>query len=295
MLLIPSSVSAFALAPSSLDLTAERGETISSSITILNTQENDQEYFLDLMGFRSKDDSGAPEFYSSDNGTSELTEWILFEEDSLIVPALSSSEVFFKVVVPDDIAAGGYFAAITVSPAPADVVATNGAIIEAKTAALVLLTVTGETNEQLELLDFVNNDDIYALPQQVFVYRVQNQGNVHVTPTGTITLKGIFGQTIETIDANSVDGRVLPGSTRRFEVTQDYRITSWYDTVAFQLRHLTIGPVTATLDLTYGESGSIQSSLAFLMIPWQLLITIIGLLMALCLFYRLLPHRRQGR
>lgn len=290
--LLPWSVSAFALSPSSFDFTAVRGQTLSSSITIVNTQENDQEYFLGFMGFGSKDDSGTPEFYPPDERVSELTDWILFENRSVIIPALSSSEVPFKIVVPDDTPSGGYFAAITVSPAPADIVATNGAIIEAKTASLVLLTVEGETQEHLELLDFVSNDDIFALLQRTFVYRVQNQGNVHLTPTGTVTLKGIFGQTIETLDANPVEGRVLPASTRRFDVTQDDRITGWFRIVAFQFSHLAIGPVTAVLDLSYGESGSIHSSLSFWLIPWQLLTTLLCLLIALRLLYPFFRRKR---
>ena len=148
-LLVPSSVSAFALSPSSLELTGKRGETVISSITILNTQNVDTEYYIGLMGFQPKDDTGAPEFYTTETGSYELANWILFENDSFVVPALSASEVSFKVVVPDDVLSQGYFAAITVSPAPSDVVASNGAIIEAKTAALVFLTVQGEQKSVL--------------------------------------------------------------------------------------------------------------------------------------------------
>lgn len=294
LLLIPSGTSAFGLVPASIELTASRGETIEASITILNTQDADTEYFLGLMGFQPKDDSGSPEFFTPIDGVSGLTDWIVFESGSVIVPALSSAEVPFKVVVPDDIAAQSYFAAITVSPAPSDVVATNGAIIEAKTASLLFLTVEGETVERLELLDFTSTNGFSDLPFRTYTYRIQNQGNVHLSPTGFIRLTGLFGQTISNVDANPEEGRVLPDSTRTFEVTQENALSTWYDTVAFQLSHLAIGPVTATLDLTYGESGTIQSSLSFWLFPWQLMVTLLGLLIVLCILYRFLQRRRHS-
>lgn len=294
MLLVPSTVSAFALSPSSLDLSAKRGEMIVSSITILNTQEVDTEYYVDVMGFQPKDDTGTPEFYTPETGSHELANWILFENDSFVVPALSASEAPFKVVVPDDVLSQGYFAAITVSPAPSDVVAANGAIIEAKTASLVFLTVEGETVEQLALLDFTRSGGSNDLPFRSYQFRLQNQGNVHVTPVGSIRLTGLFGQTISSVDANPEEGRVLPDSTRTFEVMNENTLASWYETVAFQLSHLAIGPVTATLDLTYGGNGIIQSSMSFWLFPWQLIVTVVGLLIVLLILYQFLRRKRHS-
>ena len=150
----------------------------------------------------------------------------------------------------------------------------------------------GETQEDLELLDFASTGGAFDLPRRSFQFRLQNQGNVHVTPVGNIKLTGLFGQTILDLDANKDEGRVLPASTRMFAVTSSDESTSWYDTVAFQLSHLAIGPVTATLDLTYGESGAIQSSLSFWVFPWQLLVTLVGLLIVLCVGYRFLRRKR---
>lgn len=284
MIFIPSVVSALALAPSSQELTAKRGETITSSITVINALETEQEYYVGLLGFRPKDDSGAPEFYEPDPTQSDLTDWILFEQDRFIVPALSFAEIPFRVVVPDDISAQGYYAAITLSPAPADVVATNGAIIEAKTAALVLLTVEGETQERLELLDFTRTGDSYQ-------YRIQNQGNVHATPIGTIRITSLFGQVISEVDANPESGRVLPGSTRTFEVPSEEPTRDVFDVVAYQLSHWAMGPATTTLSLTYGDQGSIESTLTFWLFPWELIITILGLAVILRFGYRLWPRR----
>ena len=276
-LLIPFLVSAATVAPLAIEIAGDRGETISSTFSIINTEAFDREYYLGMMGFLPKDDSGAPQFFSALEQTDGFTRWVVFPSESVVVPAQSKADVHFTIAIPDDAVSGGYYAAITVSPAPADVVVSNGAIIQAKTAILLLLTVEGETVESLALLDFTSLGEEFDLPFGTFRYRLQNQGNVHVMPTGTVTLTGVFGQQIGSIDANPADGRVLPSSTRVFEVKYEETFSGWFDTVAYQLQHLTIGPVTATLDISYGNAQSIQSEIRFWVIPWQFLITIVVL------------------
>lgn len=274
-LLIPGWMYAVTVAPSAIELSDARGETMSSMFTIINPQASEQEYFLGTMGFSAKDDSGAPQFFAVEGQDDALAQWIVFPSASIVVPAQSTGDVSFQVAIPDDIASGGYYAAITISPAPADVVAANGAILEAKTAILVFLTVEGETDESLALLDFTASGERVDLPFAIFRFRLQNQGNVHVKPEGTLTLTGLFGQTLLTLSANPAQGRVLPDSTRTFEVRPTNVPQSWYEIVSYQMSHLAIGPVTARLNLSYGDTGeTISSELTLWVFPWQLFVTI---------------------
>jgi hypothetical protein len=271
-LLVPAFSNAAGVSPTVLELTGLPGETIESSISIINTNASDQVYYLDLLGFASSGETGAPTFFDAPVGD-HLVRWIKFRSDSVTAPALSKGDVAFTVSIPDSIPAGGYYAAITVSQAPADIVATNGAIIEAKTASLVLLRVGGAVKESLALLDLTTGGDSLGMPPQVFRYRLQNQGNVHLTPTGSITLTNWFGKTIQRLDANRYNDRVLPSSTRAYEVYSRPDM-SWGEIISYQLSNLAFGKVKATLDLSYGSSGSITSSINFWIIPWQLLITL---------------------
>lgn len=273
-LLIPGWTLAATVAPSAIELSGARGETMSSMFTIINPQANEQEYFLGTMGFTAKDDSGAPQFFPADGQDDPLPRWMTFSSSSVVVPAQSTGDVSFQVAIPDDIASGGYYAAITISPAPADVVATNGAILEAKTAILVFLTVKGETEESLALLDFTASGERFDLPFAIFRFRLQNQGNVHVKPEGTLTLTGVFGQIMASLDANEAGGRVLPGSTRIFEVRPTNVPQNWYEIVSYQMSHLAVGPVTAQMNLSYGDTGeTISSELTLWVFPWQLFVT----------------------
>lgn len=274
------------LSPSTIEIVSSGAEVAESSFTIFNTGASEQTYFLDLLAFEPSGEDGTPLFTPEKTSQSEFLSWIDFPVREVLVPAVSKVEVPFRVVVPDDIAAGSYYGAITVSTAPTDIVTSNGATVEAKTAILVFLTVEGETVEKLELLDFTFEQAGSTLPFGTFRFRLQNQGNVHLTPAGEIRLTGLFGQTIVSVDANEIQGRVLPSSTRTYEVILDPGATSWLDRAGHQLKYLMFGPVTAELVLTYGQDESITAQVSIWVIPTELLVVLVSGLLVLGLLFK---------
>lgn len=289
--LSPSVGQMASLSPSTIEIVSSGAEVAQSFFTIFNTGVSEQKYFLNLLAFEPSGEDGTPLFTPEKTSQSEFLSWIDFPTREVLVSAVSKVEVPFRVVIPDDIAAGSYYGAITVSTAPTDIVASNGATIEAMTAILVFLTVEGETVEKLKLLDFTFEQTGSTLPFGTFSYRLQNQGNVHLTPAGEIRLIGLFGQTIASVDANETHRRVLPASTRTYKVTMDPGAMSWLDRAGYQLKHLLFGPVTAELVLTYGQDKSITSQTSMQVIPTELLIILGGGLLVLVLLFM----KRQKR
>lgn len=288
LLLSPTLIRAAAISPSIVELTSLPGETVESSFTILNTGVSEQTYFLELLAFEPGEEDGAPVFTPGQINENSFLSWLKFPIREVSVPELSKVDVPFSIIVPDDIPAGSYYGAITVSTAPTDIVATNGAIIEAKTAILVFLNVRGETTEKLELLDFMIDQTDSTLPFGTLRYRVQNQGNVYLTPVGNVRLIGLFGQEIASLNANESEGRVLPSSTRTYEISFGPSDVHWLDRAGYQLKHLLFGPVTAQLTLTYGQAGSLTSQATIWVIPMELLVLLgSGLLIILFVLHKL--------
>ncbi|TAL49869.1 hypothetical protein EPN81_04395 [Patescibacteria group bacterium] len=290
LLLSPLFAKAAAVSPSVIELSSPDGKVINSSFTIFNTRASEQVYFLDLLAFEPNSQDGTPVFTPDTSDQNEFLSWIHFPVREVPVPAQSKVEVPFTVVIPDDEASGSYYGAVTVSTAPSDVVASNGATIEAKTAILVFLTVEGETVEKLELLDFSATQSDASLPFGTFQYRLQNQGNVHLMPVGEITLTGLFGQTVGVLNANEAQGRILPSSTRTYEVTFNGD-TSWFAAAGYQLRHLAIGPVTVDVTLTYGETGTLEAQTIVWVMPWQLMSLLVMGILVVVLFYKRIAKR----
>lgn len=292
ILLMPFAMRASSIFPSILELSGGRGETLESSFTLVNQNVDDQDYYLDTINFKPHDETGTPEFFS-DNTQGGFRQWIQFPANRVLVPARSKVEVPLLITVPPDVKSGGYYAAITVSQAPAEIVATNGAAIEAKTALLVLFTVKGETVLKAGLLDFVEEKPhlIKTDLQGRFVYRVQNQGNVHITPKGQITFNDIFGRTVLTSDVNSIKSRVLPMSTRKFSVDVDGVKNGFLDQVRFQASAFAIGPITATLLIAEEGLSPMTAHVSFFLLPIQLILVVIGMIIILFLGYRLVSKK----
>lgn len=244
-------------------------------------------YFLDLLGFQPTDETGTPSFLPRETQSDGLVSWIDFSFSEIAVPAQSKIEVPFQVVIPDDVSSGGYYAAISVSTAPTDIVETNGAIVEAKTAILVLLTVEGETVERLELLDFYVLENGGSVPLGSYQFRVQNQGNVHLIPRGELRVSNLFGRTIASQDANSAEGRVLPSSTRLFTESfgEEWDMT-WLQAAGYQLRYLMFGPLKAELTLSYGTDEILSAQTSLWLIPWEFLSVFFGTIFLLFVVYQ---------
>lgn len=267
-------VKALGLSPAVMELEAERGSSIASAITILNNKESEQTYYLGTLKFEPQGETGQPKFIPYEEDHSGLTEWISFDERTVSVPASGQGIVPFSISVPSDIPSGGYYAAVTVSPAPADVIP-GGATVEAKSATLILLTVLGENEENVELMDFqlVDPPGLITGTHYAFRYRLQNQGNVHETPQGFITVSDLFGRVVATMDANGMGAHILPDSTRAYDVIfndPEESDGSFFEEVAREMRPFSLGPHTATLALTYGDAGlAVRDTITFWVFPWH--------------------------
>ena len=174
--LSPSIGQMASLSPSIVEIASSRAEVAESAFTIFNTGAGEQVYFLDLLAFGPSGEDGTPLFTPEETSQSEFLSWIVFPAREVLVPAVSKVEVPFRVVVPDDVAAGSYYGAITVSTSPTDVVVSNGATIEAKTAILVFLTIEGETVEKLEILDFFSSETMLRTPLACSVIDCRTRG-----------------------------------------------------------------------------------------------------------------------
>lgn len=255
-LLLPASAQAFSVSPAVIDLSGARGATASASLTVKNDDAREKTYYLQAVKFAPREESSAPRFIPYEEDHAGLPEWLSFEK-RVRVPASGALEVPVKVAVPADAASGTRHAAILVSDAPYDVVAAQGAPIQARVAVLLFFTVEGETEAKAALLDFVPTAPAgvrtdAAVP---FRARVQNQGNVVAVPRGNVTLTDLFGRTVAAAEVNAEAGRIIPGTTRTFEG-------------ALAPSAFALGPMTATLELSYApDAPALRSSFSFFLLP----------------------------
>jgi len=286
----PQSTQAVAIAPAVIELEGERGQVLNFEIAVGNLANENETYYLSTLKFDAASESGSPNFIPYEVDHSGLPEWILLPEKTINVPPDGISSLIINIAIPNDVPSGGYYAAIVASRSPEQVDA--NVAVQAQTAALVLLTVTGESKEQAALLDFVGPGSTNRLPID-FEYRIQNQGNVHLTPSGYIKVYDIFGGETATINVNQDGGRVLPNSTRTYQATwiQSESVGSGFiNELTNEWQNFGLGRYKAEFELEYAPGQVLKAQTAFWIIPWRL-ITVSIMVMLILVFASLMRAR----
>jgi len=293
LLFIPFVSYAATVSPSILEVKGSKGEEIQTTFTVINSSASDQNYFLGTMNFVPKEESGSPQFVPQKD-TSGLVQWINLPFNQVLVKAHAKAEIPFKILLPQEATPGGYYASVTVSSTPTDVVNANGAVVEAKTAVLVFLTVSGEAKEQVAFLDLKAPRLVTSLYGASIKYRLQNQGNTIVKPDGEIEWKDVFGRVLEKQNANQAGSRVLPMTTRTFDVLMQDKNTSFYQSLIDQVRILWVGPTWVRLSLQTESGFKINEQTLVWYLPWQLSVSILLVVIVVFGGYRLLAKRNNN-
>ena len=145
--------------------------------------------------------------------------------------------------------------------------------------------------EEAGLLNFntVGEKFFYQTLPVNFEYRFRNDGGDRIKPAGILTIRNTLFLPTERLDANPVEGNVLPGSTRKinvewqnFERSPEYVEPSgmfgkfWSETV-YQWKNFALGLYSANLNVAYGTQGEHAKASAFLFVfPWQLALVLLA-------------------
>lgn len=196
------------------------------------------------------------------------------------------------IKVPANAAPGGYYGVIRFSANPPGMEGT-GVSLSASLGALIFIRVNGEAKEEMKFEEFYTvasegtRTGFFESQPVNFVARVNNSGNVYEQPVGKIVVKDIFGNTVTNVNMNLDRRNVLPGSIRKFEAPMDK--TNIGDKFLF-------GYYSAKLTMAYGNNNqTIEKEVGFWVIPWKLILTILGAIVALAIIIRILAKRYADR
>ncbi|MDD5551687.1 MAG: hypothetical protein PHI88_00795, partial [Candidatus Pacebacteria bacterium] len=131
----------------------------------------------------------------------------------------------------------------------------SGATINPKIGSLLLVSVSGPIEEDVQVKDFSVPGFISRGPVPL-VLRLLNEGTVHEKPTGVITVTDIFGN--EVAKVNVPQKNVLPGAVRKVETQLK---NQWLWGIRYR----------ATLSGSYGSQNTpLTASVDFWAFPWQI-------------------------
>ncbi len=287
------SASALTLVPPSLEFSAQPGETIDTKIKLFNEESDAISVFSSTSNFTAKDESGDPNFDFADTPT-DLASWIDVGVGPFTLQPGDRLEIPFSIKVPADAEPGGHYASVFFGTDPSIKPEGGGQVnIRSLIGTLVILRVAGDVREQAAVASFgPATKTLNRLPSTLEL-RIQNTGNVHVRPQGTVVIKNLFGGESARIPINEVNGAVLPASIRKFDIQWAKHDTTgtrgnFFQELGSEWSNFALGPYTATASITYGQSNlTLSSSTKFTVIPWRLLtviVVVLGLLLWLLIF-----------
>jgi hypothetical protein len=266
----------FQISPPTANYAADPGVSQKGTIKVTNLTDTPLSVRVGKQNFVAKGEEGEIELVDDAAPLYSLAPWFNFDAVQLDIPALGTKELHYTLDVPAGTEPGGRYGSVVFNTIPPKLPGgQSGAVVQQQIAGIVFLRTNGAANEQLNLLSFAPDKAFSEYGPVNFLTRVKNTGTVHEKPTGTITIKNMFGFKVGSIPLD--EHFIIPAAVRRLH-------NQW---PAKGKSNFLIGKYTAELSATYGGGQKLTGSTSFTVIPWRLLGAIlIALIIIFVVFWR---------
>ncbi|MBI3115044.1 MAG: hypothetical protein HYZ09_00950 [Candidatus Kerfeldbacteria bacterium] len=263
-------------------LNVRPGETIDTKVKVFNEEATPKTIYASTANFGALDETGTPNILA-ETDQSDLAGWMKVDREGRVVQPGERLEFAVKIEVPADAPPGGHYAAVLISPEPpAPAGDSTQVAISQKVASLVLVGVEGVIKESGSIAGFTTaggRKTFNRLPVD-FLIRFINSGNVHLRPTGEITIRNLLGGTSSTLAVNpGILLAVLPQQVRKFDATWEKEALAgergtFFQELGREWKNFGLGPYTAELVLQYGATKDkvAVANLQFQIFPWRILL-----------------------
>lgn len=282
---------ALEIGPPVVNLSGDPGQVITTNINIRDIAGTNLLVKSQINDFiASKNEDGTPQILLEEGQTSPYSfkSWLTPIPQMTLKPQ-EIRTVKVTITIPANASPGGYYGVIRFTGTPPELEGT-GVSLSASLGSLVFITVNGEAKQGMEIEEFVatqggTTSSLFQSAPVVFKERLKNTGNIHEKPSGLVTVKDMFGNIVATLGVNQPVKDILPNSVRKFESSLDS--TNIGNKLLFGLYH-------AELSVNYGTGESkktITSTISFWVIPYTLILFLIGLLVIVFFVLRFLIRR----
>lgn len=212
--------------PPRLELSALPGATLQETVKFRNDSPTEMRVQVITADFIVNDDQGTPIAVSEEvSGRWSLAKWITASPKNLVLPSGQTSTIDLVIAIPDDALPGGHYAMVTYEPIPeAGLEAGSGSEIRPKVGSLIYLNVVGDVVEAANLKSFSVADKFANYGPIKLSAVIENLGDVHFAPKGTVAVLNIFNDPIAEITLP--DYNIFPFASRvyDFEVAGKWRL-----------------------------------------------------------------------
>lgn len=184
----------------------------------------------------------------------DASSWLHLSETEFILQPKQQKQITITASAPEKAAPGGHYATVFFQPAVAsESTASNAAYIGSKVGVLAFMIVKGDIKEQLAITSFSGGGFIRQKGPVTLSLSLQNSGNVHLLPVGSIEIFDFFGKKLDTLPLPAAI--TLPKTTKT--------ITLEWDNKGY------LGFFTARAGIKYGTRNiELVERIGVLIAPW---------------------------
>lgn len=229
---VQAAAGGLSIGPFLQEVTLQKDQTDASfKITVTNTTPVELPLRLSVVDFGAADEAGGINFLpNADNLERKygLASWMRLEKDALVLAPGSSQQVLVTIDNRESLSPGGHYGAVIFE---VDKERRAGEIqpkvnFTKAVSTLVLAKKIGGERRSITLSGSLWSGPPFALPKEVKL-RFLNNGNVHATPSGDVTLTDTFGRTLSSGKINTQATVILPESLRVYPVKLVQQGTLW--------------------------------------------------------------------
>jgi hypothetical protein len=201
---------------------------------------------------------------TSESSPYSLKPFVSLSQKEFSLTEGESKTINVSIDIPEGVAPGGYYGAVLVEgkSKQGNPLQGSGAYVISRVASVLLVRVDGLVNPQAKIKDFsiVQSGFFHATVPNKFEVAIENTGNVHTIPYGTLIMKNFFGGVIARKDIAAFV--TLPESVR-------------YVFPEIEVRKFALGLYTAELDIQHGyDNYTEKMTRRFAVIPYWFMLLI---------------------
>lgn len=252
----------FTISPPSVSIdNLNPGDEKEGILKIVNDSNESLTFNLSLQDYVVEDNNGTPKFLTDGELGNQFSaaSWIGVSPTRITIKPGTREEISYFLKIPKTARPGGHYAAVTYTPDNGATVKGTGAAVTTVVGTLFYISINGPIKEQAVLSELSAPGLSEYGPVHIHSV-IKNNGDEHIKPYGTVSIKNIFGKVVSTqvLQPNNI----FPLASRNYE-----NLLS---------KSFLFGRYTAVLDAKYGRNNAlmITGMVAFWVIPWKLLILI---------------------
>ncbi len=259
-------------APTSEMLNLQTGDKYHGEIVIWSLADRTITYDVIVTGFRQiENQPGTAIFLSEEEEKKNLysaASWITVDKKELVLVPNKNEKIYYDIVVPENATKGEYnvIIALKSQTGKKDLQGT-GVVSTLSSGTPILIKIGRDFVENAELLSFKTDKNFYEFPNILFLTKIKNLGDTHISPVGEIVLTNIFDKEIARIPFNENTQSIMRENTGNYESTWDFGKFLTND------KQIVLGPIDAKLVTTYRTFqpgfAPLTAETSFWIIPWR--------------------------